>query len=334
MNNTKKFIILAGTVIFTAIIICIYFFSQRGNNHNKELPKENTNKLSTWVVYWDLNKDKENRAINEDIKNLCYFGVNFSADNKLVIPEKLIDYYDETRNSNFKKYITIVNDKLKKNGSYLLKDTSLLSVLLSNPESRSKHEKEIVDLAVKYDFDGVEIDYEQIKNNMNLWENYILFIKELYEKTEQKGLKLRIVLEPNIPFDKLNFSKGPTYVVMCYNLHGGFSGPGEKSNPHFIKSIIEKTKNIPGNKSYAIPNGGYDWAANGKTTPITEANANFLIKNYNPKISRDYKSKCLFFKYTDEEKVEHEVWYADKTTLKAWMKVITQSGYDISIWRL
>ncbi len=40
------------------------------------------------------------------------------------------------------------------------------------------------------------------------------------------------------------------------------------------------------------------------------------------------------FKYTDEDGIEHEVWYADKNTLNSWMQVIKEKGYGISLWRL
>ncbi|NMM62956.1 glycosyl hydrolase [Clostridium sp. P21] len=292
------------------------------------------NSLSVWIVYWDLSVDKEIKALNNKLKNVSYFSANFDSNSKLVMPEELINYYNETKSFKYNKYITIVNDKAKGDGSYSLKDTSLLKNLLGNEASRNSHIEDIVNLAVKYGFNGVEIDYEQIKNDMELWNNYILFINELYEKAENKGLKLRVVLESNTPFDKLNFAEGPTYVLMCYNLHGSFSKPGGKADDKFIRSSIEKMSKVPGKKDFAIATGGFNWSSNRKTTSVTEEEANGILKKYKTKVQRDNDSKCLYFSYKDENNLKHEIWYADKITLNSWIKVISEKGYDISIWRL
>ncbi len=341
-NNVRKSFIFAGLVISLITVIFITVSSKEANSKSKDVAlnkdtkvfAENINNLSAWVVYWDLNSDKEIKTLDKKLKNISYFAANFNSNNQLVMPEELINYYNKTKSYDYNKYITIVNDKVNDDGSHSLKDTNLLKALLSNPDSRSKHIEEIINLAVKYDFDGIEIDYEQIKNDIKLWDDYIPFINELYQKAENKGLKLRVVLETNTPFDKLSFPEGPTYVLMCYNLHGGFSKPGEKANPEFIRNSIEKMSKVPGKKDFAIATGGFNWASNGKTTSVTEAEASNLLKKYNAKAERDTESQCLFFNYKDENNIKHEVWYADKVTLESWMKVITEKGYDISIWRL
>ncbi|MBI6874839.1 glycosyl hydrolase family 18 protein [Clostridium aciditolerans] len=341
-NNVRKSLIFTGLVILLISVIFITVSSKEANSKSKDVAlnkdtkifDKNINNFSAWVVYWDLNSDKEIKTLDKKLKNISYFAANFNSNNQLVMPEELINYYNKTKSYDYNKYITIVNDKMNSDGSYSLKDTNLLNSILSNPDSRSKHIEEIINLAAKYGFDGIEIDYEQIKNDMKLWDNYILFINELYQKAENKGLKLRVVLETNTPFDKLSFPEGPTYVLMCYNLHGGFSEPGGKADPEFIRNSIEKMSKVPGKKDFAIATGGFNWASNGKTTSVTEAEASNLLKTYNVKAERDNKSQCLFFNYKDENNIKHEVWYADKVTLESWMKVITEKGYDISIWRL
>lgn len=344
-NKVRKNLIFTGlTILIVLIISVIYLTSKEDNFKSKDnnlafteetkVFQNDINNLSAWVVYWDLNCDKEIKNLDKKLKNISYFAVNFNSNNELIMPEKLINYYNETKSSNYNKYITIVNDKINSDGSSLLKDTNLLKALLSNSDLRSKHIEEIINLAGKYNFDGIEIDYEQIKNDMKLWDDYILFINELYQRAEKEGLKLRVLLEPSIPFDKLSFDEGPTYVMMCYNLHGGFSKPGEKANPKFIMDLIEKMRKVPGKKDFAIATGGFNWASNGKTTSVSEIEANCILKEYGAKVKRDNESQCLFFNYKDEENIEHEIWYADSITLKSWMKVIMEKGYDISIWRL
>ncbi len=334
----KRFIFIKILVLLIFIVSILYINVSRKeirvDSKESKLFGENVNSLSAWAAYWDLNLDNEIEVLNSNLKNVSYFAANFDSNSNLVVPEQLISYYNKTKSNDYNKYITIVNDKEISNGNYSQKDVTLLKDLLSNPDSRSSHIEKIIDLAVKYGFDGIEIDYEKIKKDMPLWNDYIMFINELYQKSEDKGLKLRVVLEPDIPSDKLNFPDGPTYVIMCYNLHGDFSGPGGKASPEFIENLIEKTSRIPGKKEFAIATGGFSWESNGKVNSITEVQAVKLLKESNEEVKRDGESQCLFFSYKDKNNINHEVWYADKITLKSWMNVIREKGYDVSIWRL
>ncbi len=308
------------------------------NNQSTNVGNENLftdlNRLSAWIVYWDLDVDEEMKILDKKLSSLSYFAANFNEENQLVIPDKLIEYYNESKSYNFKKYITIVNDVVYDNGKSTLKDKDILSKVLSDEVSRTNHVDEIIELAKRYDFDGIEIDYEQIKDDLDLWYNFMLFINELYESANSNGLDIRIILEPNVPFDKVDFVKGPTYVMMCYNLHGPFSEPGVKSNKKFIEDLIEKMEKIDSNKEFAIATGGFDWGKDGKTNSVSELEAKKILSEYNVEVQRDSDSKYLYFYYTDKKNVKHEVWYADKITLEYLFNVVIESGYDFSLWRL
>lgn len=295
---------------------------------------EKLDNLSSWVVYWDLNTDNEINILNKKLSSISYFAASFNQNNDLVIPEKLKAHYDKAKLDDYEKYITIVNDKINDDGTSSLKDKELLNILLNDKVSREDHINEIIDLAKKYEFDGIEIDYEQIRDDLELWEKYILFIDELYSEALTNNFKLRVILEPNTPIDKLSFIEGPTYVMMCYNLHGAFSDPGEKANQEFIKELINKMDSVPGEKSFAIATGGFDWADNGNTKSISEIEAKKTLIEYNIEAKRDDKSKYLIFNYTDKENIKHEVWYADQITLEYLSEAIIEAGYDVSLWRL
>lgn len=301
---------------------------------DKKIYDENIDNLSAWITYWDLDVQGEIKSLDKQLKEVSYFAAYFDSNNELIMPQQLVDYYNRTKDEDYTKYLTIVNDKINSDGTSSLKDKDLLKTLLTDSTLRSKHVKDIISLASQYGFNGIEIDYEQIKDDMELWNNYLLFIKELYDESNGIGLKLRVILEPNVPFDVLEFIEGPTYVMMCYNLHGGFSEPGEKANPQFIKELMDKMERVPGSKNFAIATGGFNWASDGKVTSLSEVEAKDLVKEYRAKEERDNKSQCIVFKYTDEDGIEHEVWYADKNTLNSWMQVIKEKGYGISLWRL
>lgn len=301
---------------------------------DKKIFDENIDNLSAWITYWDLDVNGEVKSLDKQLKEVSYFAAYFDSNNELIMPQQLVDYYNRTKDEDYTKYLTIVNDKINSDGTSSLKDKDLLKTLLTDSTLISKHVKDIISLASQYGFNGIEIDYEQIKDDMGLWNKYLLFIKDLYDECDGSGLKIRVIFEPNVPFDDLEFIEGPTYVMMCYNLHGGFSEPGEKANPQFIKELMDKMERVPGSKNFAIATGGFNWASDGKVTSLSEVEAKDLVKEYSAKEERDNKSKCIVFKYTDGDRIEHEVWYADKNTLNSWMQVIKEKGYGISLWRL
>lgn len=295
---------------------------------------KNVDKISAWVTYWDPKVENEVLKLNYQLNELCYFATHYDENGKLIVPEELNKIYNEVGNNNYINYLSVVNDVIYHDGTSSLKDITLVSNILDNNGTRSKEINNIINLALKYNFQGIEIDYEQIGKNLDLWNKFILFIDELNIKALENNLKLRIVLEPNTPFESLEFHKGPTYVMMCYNLHGGFSEPGEKTNSNFIKELIDKMSKVPGKKNFAIPSGGIDWASNGKVKSITEVEAKSIAREYDSKERRDEESNCLVYTYLDGDGISHEVWYADVDTLDSWFKIISDNGYEASLWRL
>lgn len=333
-NVIKKNIsIIAAALCMFSLFGC----EQAKSNENVatlEKFDENIVDLGAWTAYWQIDVSDEIKELDSKLTSMSYFEAYFDGNNNIVIPDELQDYYDETKGAAYEKYITIVNDKVISEDNTSLKDVELLSQLLKDEKSVDKHINDIIDIAKQYNFNGIEIDYEQIKDDMSLWESFIDFSKKLYKKTEEENLKLRIVLEPSIPYKKLNFIEGPEYVMMCYNLHGSGSEPGEKANPDFIQKVIDDTKNVPGSKKYAVATGGIDWEKGQKGVSIDEKKAEELLVEFNANATRDKKSGCLVFEYTDQNKKKHEVWYADKFTLNEWMKVIYKNGYTASLWKL
>ncbi|MBE6072459.1 MAG: glycosyl hydrolase [Clostridium butyricum] len=305
-----------------------------GIEYKEEVFNKSIENLNAWIAYWSLDVDDEIKYLGSQLSELSYFEAYFDVNGNIHMPEELLDYYNKSRRDNYTNYISIVNDKININEKIKQKDTEILKEKLKDELSRSSHIDEIINLALSNNFDGIEIDYEQIKKDIPLWQDYIMFIDELYNKANENNLKLRIILEPSIPIEELEFIEGPVYVIMCYNLHTASSAPGEKANVNFINDLMNKMEKIPGEKNYAIATGGFDWEIGGKGKAISEKDAKELLKEYDTERRRDQNSKCVVFNYTDENNIKHEVWYADNVTLNVWMEAIHKRGYSISIWKL
>ncbi|SHO53948.1 Glycosyl hydrolases family 18 [Anaerocolumna xylanovorans DSM 12503] len=314
---------------------------QNAENTNNQIVNEkgqDERNISAWIVYWDTDILGELSRMEKHIGTLCYFAAYFKEDNSLFLPKEVGDTYNKVRqaygDTRFKSYLTFVNDIRMNDGSSKLKNTELLYRLLGTKESRENHAEDIVSMVLKGGYDGIEIDYEAIRNDITLWKYFSEFAGELYRKASQKGLPVRIVLESNVPTEKVSFPRGPEYVMMCYNLFGYGTEPGPKADKSFLEEMIQKMK-VFTNVNFAIATGGFDFGEDNVVTPITEEEAAFKREQYQAKIQRDEESKCAVFRYRDGKGKKHEVWYADKETIKYWSEVIgKEENYGISLWRL
>ncbi|WP_303870581.1 glycosyl hydrolase family 18 protein [Acetobacterium wieringae] len=343
MNS--RFYILMGTIILMPILILACNKAEINPvKAQKELTTENENNqnnntLLAWTVYWDTEGGREELLNIEKLNEVSFFAAYFNEENQIIMPSKIEELHKQMlSDANYgerTEYLTIVNDKVFSNGSSSLKDQELLEALFQNEIVRKKHIDELISLAKSNGYEGLEIDYERIRSNDELWNLFLTFTEELWAVCEVEEIKLRIVLEPSTPFEKIAFPEGPEYVMMCYNLYGSHSEPGPKADYQFLEQLIKKMEDVPGKKSYALATGGFDWRSDDEVTALTEKQALTLLVESGKSAERDEKSGSLYFSYEDLNKVQHQIWFADATTLKGWIDVINASGEDsISIWRL
>lgn len=305
-----------------------------------ETSDEKEVEFSAWTVYWDNeDSEKEIEDLKENLDNVIHFAAYFDAENELFLPDKTTELFAKLKTNHSdlkcKHYISFVNDKINKDGSSSLKDTKLLAELFKDEKSMEEHAKEVLSIARRNGYDGVEIDYEAIRKNTALWNKFVKFIEILYAYTSQNGFELRVVLEPSAPLGEIKFPEGPEYVMMCYNLYDSGTTPGPKADKQFIKGLCKKMSAISGKKTFAFSTGGFDWEYDGDCTALTETAAAELALKYGKEPSRDEASGALYFSYYDDDEKLHEVWYADGKTIKTWAECVKQNGGgNISLWRL
>lgn len=301
---------------------------------SQQQPKQRV-KISTWAVYWDAEGVAHEVAkMGETLGSLHYFAAYFDEQDNLFIPDNLVELRGNLKGQQeFISYLTFVNDKKLEGGGSSLKDTELLYRLLSTKESRSTHISQIISLAKGGGYDGIEIDYEAIRKDMTLWQHFIDFITELAPQAQENNLLLRVILEPNIPYDKLTFPQGAEYVIMCYNLYGPGTSPGPKADDDFLAALVEKTASLPGRRIFALANGGFDWEGS-TVRSLTEQQAAALVEQHKAEVNRDKSSHALSFSYK-QDGTKHTVWYADSSTIDHWINQIRDSGdFGIALWRI
>lgn len=296
-------------------------------------PKESPTKAA-WIAYWDLETGGGDlKKIDYRLEKLSWFAAYFNSDDKLFIPQELAQQRQEAAEGPA-MYLTVVNDRKNGDGSTATKDLQVLNRIFASDESVERHIKEIIQLAKEGGYHGIEVDYEKIWRDPTLGLSFTAFTNRLYVEARRNNLKLRIVLEPNAPFDSPYFAKGPEYVVMLYNLHGLHNEPGPKADRAFIQKIVKGMKALPGEKAVALATGGVVWAETGKKKMLTEVEAKSLAVINEAVVRRDKNSQCLVFTY-QEQGIKHTVWYADVNTLNFWISVTQEQGkMPVNLWRL
>ena len=307
-------------------------------------PSASTGKVSNpdigvWYPYWDYDTaTSEMEMIGNKLNTVCFFAAYFDSKNKPFIPENTQSTYNELNKAKLLSgkttYLTFVNDKLLDKGSSL-KDTKLLYELIGDDSKASAHAKEIISLCKKLGCQGIEIDYEAIKKDKQLWGLFNSFVIILSEYAEAEKMLLRIVFEPSAPISDYSWPSYAEYVMMCYNLYGYGTTEGPKANIEWIKTLAEKMNAMSGTVNMAFATGGFDFSSNGTVKQINYVDAMTLLQTGASQVTRDVASAAVYFTYTDESGISHEVWYADQETLKTWISTASNCGIDrITIWRL
>jgi len=288
--------------------------------------------LSAWITYWKREQgEKEAQVLQDRLQDISYFAAYFNDRQELVFPEG----FQKPPVAADRAYLTIVNDVVFPDGTSRLKDTEQLASLLATGERRRKHAASILDLAEKHGFSGVEIDYETLwkRGDTRLQEHFLRFLSELEKQASRRHLKVRAILEPSAPFSA-PFPKNIEYVVMAYNLHGPHNGPGPKADLAFIRRTIGKMDALTGEASLAFSLGGAVWKDGKEGRFLSEQAAVALAEQYGKVPQRDEASAALHFSY-EADGHTMTVWYADVTTLEAWIQTAMEAGYPhVFLWSL
>lgn len=298
-----------------------------------------TDELTVWSTYWDgANDMDELKETATEVDAVSLFAAYFQ-DGKVAIPEASTRMLGKLRRREATAektvYLSVVND-VTENGKNIQKDTEILWKVLGTEEAAQNHAEELVKLAADNGFDGIEIDYEKIRKDMDLWAAFLNFEEKLLALADEAGLKVRIVLEPSTPVEQLDFPEGADYVVMCYNLCGGGTDPGPKADNAFLAQLYEKFHALPG-ISYALANGGYLWETGTQSAvQCRAAEAKALAEKTGATPARDPASGALYFSCTDGQK-QYTVWYADDETLVQWadqLSALAGGNVSVSLWRI
>lgn len=226
----------------------------------------------------------------------------------------------------------------------LINNNQRNNMILVDPKIRKIAVNNIVELVKKYDYAGVNIDFE----NIPPWtrNGYTSFIRELSNQLRPMNKMITISVFPKIdvPIDLQGAydysalgSLVDRIVIMTYDNHWSKGPAGPIAPVKWVeKNIKYALEYIPGNKILlGIANYGYDWAGGGLGKDLSAKKALKLASERGAEIKWSDLYKSPFFYYWDEEGIKHEVWFESSNSLAFKLDMVQKYGLQgIAIWRL
>lgn len=245
------------------------------------------------------------------------------------------------------KMLPVVHNLLYRPGG-VTASKDVVRELVSTVANRRAFALNLVELIERYNFDGVNIDIEDvyIEDSQRL----SLLFNEIGSVLRSRGYFLsasipsRVSDEPwnpfSAPFDYAAIAPAlDQFVVMLYNEHGWpGSGPGPVVSIGWMERVLKyaMTK-MPREKIVAaVSVFGFDFnLTTGVNTYLSYAMAIELAERYNRQIIFDPATQTPMFAYQDEQGNNHEVWFENSRSIMAKIQLAWKLGISgVALWRL
>ena len=212
--------------------------------------------------------------------------------------------------------------------------------IINDPVKKARLIKDVAHILEKYDFVGVNVDFEELQEKRN--EKLVEFQKDIYERLHSLNY---LVTQDVMPFNEdYNFKELAKYndyiFLMAYDQHSDNSGPGPISDQKWIEGAVDDAvKKIPTQKLIlCMAAYGYDWKMGGNgvsAKTISYQEALVTAKDEEAIIDFDNNSYNLHFDYEDDDNIKHQVQFNDAATAFNTLRFATEYGLaGTSIWRL
>ena len=214
---------------------------------------------------------------------------------------------------------------------------AILHRVLNDPAKKDRLIRDIIRVIQENHFAGVNIDFEELQEQSD--EPLVSFMKDLYGRMHALGLLVTQDVSPfNTDYNYRELARYNDYVfVMAYDEHNSGSEPGPISSQTWIEAAVdEAVKQIaPQKLILAIAGYGYDWPKGSRGQDVSFAEAMSIASESEGKIVFDTDTYNLSYTYSDENEVEHTVFFTDAATNYNTMRFASESGVGgVALWRL
>ena len=205
---------------------------------------------------------------------------------------------------------------------------------LGNVSARDNLVKNLIDQAVAYNLDGINVDFESLP--VEAGDAYVQFIRELSLACREKGLILSVDNYPPQSFNMFyNRTEEAAYadyvIVMAYDEHfGGDDEAGPVASLDFVEEAVTATlEEVPADQLIlAMPFYMRDWtlASDGSLSSkvLTMENVNSYIAENGITTTWDETEGLNYGEFGSSEK--HMIWFEDADSLEKKLDVMDEYG--------
>ena len=220
--------------------------------------------------------------------------------------------------------------------------------VLGTTSKRQKLVKNLIAEAIRYDLDGINIDFENVKKDSG--EDFIQFVRELGIMCRNNGVVLSIDNYPpaggiSAYYNRKEQAEVADYVItMPYDEHyAGSKEAGPVSSISYVtNSIQEVGEEVPAEQMViALPFYSRHWkekTKGGKAKLSSEAcsmkGAQTVLKDSGKKATWDDATGMNYVEYTESGTV-HKIWIEDAKSLELKMKAVSDANLGgVAFWKL
>lgn len=218
---------------------------------------------------------------------------------------------------------------------------------IATPEARDKLAATIADLVVPRNYDGINVDFEDIRP-----EDRALLtdtMSRIAAKIRPSGKKVTQAIVGKARDSTTGYGGAFDYaalapsvdlaVLMAYDYHyaGGEAGPVAPIN--WVRDVTTFATQTfgAGKVLLGVPLYGYDWNTTGGGIAKAVTYAQALERSKRPGATRtiDSASQSEVVRYTDSNGDQHEVWFESAATFDAKFSLVRQAGVaGFGLWRI
>lgn len=218
----------------------------------------------------------------------------------------------------------------------------LASLVLNDDEIQTRLIENLVTMIQTKGYRGLDVDFEFVFPQDA--GPYAAFIRRLAQTLNPLGLPVIVALAPKTSSTQRGLLyEGHDYaalgaaanevLLMTYEWGYTYGPPMAVAPLPNVRAVVEYAlTQIPAEKMWlGVPNYGYDWPlpfiqGESRATSISNRYAVQLALRYNAEILYDERAQSPWFRYWDENGVEHEVWFEDARSIRAKLALIPEYG--------
>jgi peptidoglycan-N-acetylglucosamine deacetylase len=213
----------------------------------------------------------------------------------------------------------------------------MLHRVLNDKQKKERLISDIVKVIQQNHFAGVNIDFEEVTETSD--EPLVSFMSELYARMHPLRLLVTQDVSPfNQDYNLKELGKYNDYIfLMAYDEHSSSSEPGPVSSQRWIQAALDQAvKEIaPQKLILGIAGYGYDWPKGDRGDDVSFAEALSIASQSGATVTFDTDTYNLFYKYTDENDVEHNVHFTDAATNFNTMRFASEYNVGgVALWKL